>query len=100
MSDMLSAAIIFPYPIMLSAVAIISMGMMLMPYIYFVRSQCDKSRHFMWNILCILCTLVSILVIVLQLLNILDLRETLILSHGMIIFAIIIVISLLIREVF
>jgi len=99
MADITSASLIFDSPVTLSALAITSLPMMVVPYIYFIRSQCDKSRHFVWDILCMICSGITILIALLQLTGIKDLRETLFLSHAMIVFAIVIVLGLLIWEV-
>ena len=99
MCDMTSASLMIELPLTLSTVAIISLSIMVVPYIYFIRSQCDPARHYIWNILCLICSGITILITVLQLFGIKDLRETLLLSHAMIVIAILTVVVLLVWEV-
>ena len=97
-SDMASAPFLFEDAQTLSALAIISIIMMLTPYLYFMRNQFGKKTHHFWDVLCHISGIASIALLLLQLTGIADLRETLLLFHGLILFSVIIVVILIIRE--
>lgn len=98
LTDMASAPLLFENAQMLSALAIISIIMMMTPFLYFMRNQFGKKTHHLWDVLCMISGIASIALLLLQLTGIADLRETLPLYHGMVLLAIIIVVILIIRE--
>lgn len=97
-ADMAAAPFLFEDAQTLSALAIISILMMLTPYLYFMRNQFGKTTHHFWDVLCLICAIASTALILLQLTGIADLRETLLLYHGLIGFSIIVVTILIFRE--
>lgn len=97
-SDMYSAPLLFKHPLGLSALALISIPMMVMPYIFFVRNQFSRITHLFWDILTIGCCLENIVIVILQMTGIADLRETLYLCHIMTVLVICSIFVLLIRE--
>lgn len=97
-TDMSSAPLLFKHPLSLSAIAIIAIPMMVIPYIFFVRNQFSRTTHLFWDILTIGCCLEDILIVILQLTGIADLRETLFLCHIMTVFVICSIFVMLIRE--
>lgn len=98
LTDMASAPLLFEDAQTLSALAIISVIMMLPPYLYFMRNQFGKKSHHFWDVLCIITEIGAVSLLLLQLTGIADLRETLLLCHGMVLFAVILVGILIIRE--
>lgn len=97
-SDMAAAPLLFKDAQTLSALAITSISMMLVPYLYFMRNQFSKTTHHFWDVLCIIGSVASIVIIGLQLTGIVDLRETLLFTHGLVLLAVIIVAVLILRE--
>lgn len=97
-SDMPSASILFGNAQALSATAIISLSMMVTPYIFFVRNQFAKERHKFWDVMCLCCSLVSIVIVVLQLTGTADLRETLTVCHVMVVIVVVSIMGMLIWE--
>lgn len=97
-SDMAAAPLLFQDAQSLSALSLISISMMLVPYLYFMRNQLSKKTHRFWDILCLLDGIASITLILLQLMGIADLRETLLYCHALILLCVIIVVVLVLRE--
>ena len=97
-SDMSSSPLLFKSPLTLSALAIISLSMMVVPYVFFIRNQFARTRHLFWDLLCIGCSFESIFVVILQLTGIADLRETLFLCHIMTVLVIIAIFIMMIWE--
>lgn len=98
LTDMASAPFLFKDAQTLSAIAIISIIMMLPPYLYFMRNQFGKKTYHLWDVLCLISEIASVALLLLQLTGIADLRETLLLCHGMVLFSILILVILIIRE--
>lgn len=98
LTDMASAPFLFEDAQTLSALSIISIVMMLTPYLYFMRNQFGTKTHHFWDVLCMITGISNVALLLLQLTGIADLRETLVLYHGMVLFSVIIVIILIIRE--
>lgn len=98
MCDMTAAPIIFTNSLVLSAIAIISIPMMMVPFMTFIQHQLHKENSISWTIMATLCNLNTITIVLLQLTGIADLRETLTASHIMIILAIIFVMVNVVRE--
>lgn len=97
-SDMPAAPLIFKDSLTLSALAIISIAMMVVPYIFFIRNQIAVASHRFWDAMCIGSNLVCIIIVLLQLTGIADLRQTLTLCHIMAIVCIILILIKLIQE--
>ena len=97
-TDMAAAPFLFKDAQSLSALAIISIVMMLPPYLYFMRNQFGRKTHHLWDVLCLISEIATVALLLLQLTGIADLRETLLLYHGMVLFSIIILAILIIRE--
>lgn len=97
-SDMPAASLIFKDSITLSALAIISIAMMVVPYIFFIRNQIAIASHRFWNGMCIGAILVCIVIVTLQLAGIADLRQTLTLCHVMAVLCIMLILIKLLQE--
>lgn len=82
-SDISSAPLLFPNPLTISSLALISLSMMVTPYIFYIRNQFTRTKHLFWDMLCIGSSLVCIVIVILQLTGTADLRETLPLCHIM-----------------
>ncbi len=98
MSDMTSSPIIFDHSVALSALALSSIEMMLLPYIFFVRNQFAQNRRRFWDFLCASSSIVTLFIVILQLTGIADLRETLPLCHATVIVVIISIVVLFFLE--
>lgn len=96
--DMVATPLIFKDSLTLSAFSILSLYMMVVPYIFFIRNQFAQAKHRFWDTLCIGCSAVSILIVILQLSGIADLRQSLIFCHLMAIIVITSIMTLLILE--
>lgn len=97
-TDMNAAPLIFKNTLILSSLSIISLNMMLIPYILFVRNQFSKNKHWIWDCMSLVSIGECLIVTILQLTGIADLRETLIATHIVIIITILGLLSLLIVE--
>lgn len=97
-TDMNAAPLIFKDTLMLSSLSIISLNMMLIPYILFVRNQFSKNKHWIWDCMSLVSIGECIIVTILQLTGIADLRQTLIATHIVIIITVLGLLSLLIVE--
>lgn len=95
-SDMPAASLIFKDSVTLSALAIIAISMMLVPYIFFIRNQLAVTSHRFWNWMCVGTSLMCSSIVVLQLTGIADLRQTLALCHA----AAVICIALILFKIF
>ena len=76
MCDMTAAPIIFSNSLVLSGIAIISITMMVVPFLTFIQHQLHKEDSRIWSVVSVLCTLVTITLVLLQLCGIADLRDT------------------------
>lgn len=97
-ADMTAAPFIFKNPLILSTIAIISLPMMVAPFIFYVQSQLSKATHRFLDFLCIIASVVSIEIILLQLTGVSDLRQTLIMSHVMIVIMVFLIMAVIFRE--
>lgn len=97
-SDMNAAPLIFKNTLILSSLSIISLNMMLIPYILFVRNQFSKNKHWIWDCMSFISIGECILVVLLQLTGIADLRQTLPITHMIIVITVLGLLSLLIVE--
>jgi len=86
--DMTAAPLIFSNSLTLSVIAILSITMMVVPFLTFIQKQLHKEQSKAWWSLSIGCSLTACTIILLQLCGIADLRETLTVSHVMIALAI------------
>lgn len=97
-SDMTAAPLLFGDTTTLSAISLISISMMVLPYVFYIRNQFGQSHHRLWNFLCVGNSLVVICNIILQLTGVADLRQTLILCHVGVVVAIVGILIALIEE--
>lgn len=97
-SDMTSAPLLFPDSVLLAAITHIALPMMLLPYLFFLRTQFAQNRRRFWDFLCSACSLAFIAIVILQLTGIADLRQMLFLCHIMIIACIISAIAVFLLE--
>lgn len=97
-SDMPAASLIFKDSMTLSALAIISISMMAVPYIFFIRNQIAVASHRFWDAVCVGANLVCIAIVLLQLTGIADLRQTLSLCHAMAVICILLIMVKLFQE--
>ena len=79
--DMTAAPLIFENSLTLSTIAILSITMMVVPFLAFIQKQLQREQNNAWWILSLLCSLAACIIILLQLCGIADLRETLFVSH-------------------
>ncbi len=98
MCDMTVAPVIFTNSLVLSGIAIIAISLMIVPFLTFIQHQLHKENSFHWFIATLLCDTVTTIIIILQLCGIADLRQTLTVSHIMIIFTIIYIMTNVILE--
>lgn len=98
MCDMTIAPIIFSNSLLLSTIAIFAITMMVVPFLIFIQHQLHKEDNSVWTITSILCNLVAITITLLQLSGIADLRETLPVSHIMILFIVVFIMANVARE--
>ena len=98
MCDMTAAPIIFSNSLVMSGIAIISITMMVVPFLTFIQHQLHKENSRAWFVVSVLCNLIAITMVILQLCGIADLRETLTASHIMIVLTIVFVMINVIRE--
>lgn len=96
--DMTAAPVIFSNSLALSCLAIISIAMMIVPFLTFIQHQLSEKNSRLWGYTSILCNTITCAIILLQLCGIADLRETLPASHVMIVIAIVLVMFSVIRE--
>ena len=96
--DMTAAPLIFENSLTLSTIAILSITMMVVPFLAFIQKQLQREQNNAWWILSLLCSLAACIIILLQLCGIADLRETLFVSHIIIAISSIFVIINSIRE--
>lgn len=68
-----------------SAVATISVTLMLLSFIIFTTNQFSQKTFFVWKIICIIDMIIGIVFCLLQIFNIADLKDTLSISHAMIV---------------
>ena len=86
------------HTLLLSAIAIISITLMLVSFITFIRNQFSKKVYIFWNYICIIGLIFCIAVVLLQLLGIADLRQTLLVSHILIVTDIVCILVTLLWE--
>jgi len=96
--DMKAAPVIFNNSLALSCVAIVSIAMMVVPFLTFIQHQLGAGKSRLWAFFSIACNSMTCLIVLLQLCGIMDLRETLPVAHVIIIIAIIVVMISVIRE--
>lgn len=96
--DMTASPMIFGNSQLLSVIAIIAITMMVVPFLTFIQHQLHKENSRLWSAASILCNVVAGTLVILQLCGIADLRETLTVSHIMIILTIAFVMINVIRE--
>ncbi len=84
--------------LLFSAIANISITLMLLAFIIFIRNQFSKKVYLFWNCVCVIGLIFCITICVLQLLGIADLRQTLILCHIMIVMDILFIFFTMIWE--
>lgn len=97
-ADMPAAPLIFKDSATLSALAIIALSMMMVPYIFYIRNQFARTKHKFWDFLSISFSVGTILIVLLQLFGIADLRQTLVLCHVMAITEVTSIMVMLLRE--
>lgn len=97
-TDMSAAPLLFKSTLTLSALAIVSLNIMLTSFILFVRHHFPKSRHHMWDYMALISGIECIVVIFLQFIGIADLRQTLFITHIVIIFVVLGILTLLTLE--
>ena len=96
--DMTVAPIVFGNSLALSCFAIISISMMLVPFLTFIQHQLGRKNSRLWPLLTIVCNILTGTIILLQLCGITDLRITLPVAHVMIVIAIIFIMVGVTRE--
>ncbi|MBQ7944752.1 MAG: GGDEF domain-containing protein [Lachnospiraceae bacterium] len=90
---------LFDYATLLfSGIALISITLMLVAFIIFIRNQFSKRVYFYWNCVCIVGLIFCITICLLQLFGIADLRQTLSACHILIVIDILCIIITLIWE--
>lgn len=96
--DMTAAPVIFSNSLTLSIIAIISITMMIVPFLAFIQQQLNKGLSKLFPIASIACSLSACTIVILQLCGLVDLRETLSFSHALILLTIIFIIINVVRE--
>ncbi len=97
-SDMAAAPLLFKDSQTLSAIAIISIFMMVAPYLYFIRNQLSSKYHLRLDIACIIASVIPMCFMVLQVLGLYDLREILTTGHCFIVAIILVLLVTIIQE--
>lgn len=98
-ADTEAAPLLFNESVGLSAIAIISISVMLTSYVMYIRNQIAVESHRFWNILSVLTALSCIVIVVLQLTNIADLRPTLVFCHIMTVITMGLILYMLLRDI-
>ena len=90
--------LIFGHPQALSAIAITSISIMAVSYLFFVRKQFSSRNHKSWDIMCTWGCLSCLTVVVLQITGIADVRQTITLCHLTVLVMIAYIICMIIWE--
>lgn len=98
LTDMRAAPLIFGHPQLLGFLTILMLALIVVPYLNFIQLQFKHKNVVAWTILGTLSVVQSLAVVLLQMFNVLDVRETLILTHIVIIICIISVVALVFIE--
>lgn len=98
LTDIWTSTLIINNSLLLSAISLMSLPVMVLSYIFFLRNQFEETRHKLWNITGIACGIITLLIIILQFTGIADLKQSLVISHCMVAFVCIFSLFLIIRE--
>lgn len=97
-SDAEAAPLLFHASLTLSAIAIISISVMLTSYVFYIRSQIAVRAHKFWDWLCLATSFICIIIVLLQLTGFADLRQTLIVCHSTTIVTIVLILFKLAQD--
>ncbi len=84
--------------LLFSAIANISITLMLLAFIIYIRNQFSKKAYLFWNCVCVIGLVFGIIICLLQLFGIVDLRQTLTACHAMVVIDILSIFITLIWE--
>lgn len=98
LADMSAATYVFTNPLMASALALIALAAMPTSFILFVRYQFSSAKKPIWDYMAIVCSVFSALLVVLQRYDVADLRETLWITHILIVVVMSVIVGLVIWE--
>lgn len=98
LTDMSAATYLFNNPLTASALALITLAAMPTSFILFVRHQFSSAKKPIWDYMAIICSAFSVLFIILQWHNVADFRETLWVTHVLIVVMMSIIVGLIIWE--
>ncbi len=91
--------LIFSGNLFCSYISYISLMLLPMSFILYVREQFNNKEHSSWKILFSCCLIQSVGTVILQIFNIRDLRETLVTTHIMIVAVLLLLLYHLIKEI-
>ena len=98
LTDMSAATYLFNNPLTASAIALISLATMPTSFILFVRYQFSSAKKPVWDYMAVICSAFSVLLVILQWYNVADFRETLWITHTLIVAAMSLLVGLIIWE--
>lgn len=97
--DVPTTPLIFGHPQALSAIALISISIMGVSYMFYIRRQFTRKNHWSWDAMCAFCCASLAVIVILQLTGVADVRQTLVLCHLTILCMIIYLAVMIIREI-
>ncbi len=98
LTDMSAASFLFSNPLTASAIALIALATMPTSFILFVRYQFSSASKKIWDYMAIVGSAFSVVLVILQWYNVADLRETLWITHILIVAMMSVVVGLIIWE--
>lgn len=98
LADMSAAMYIFSNPLTASAIALILLAAMPTSFVMFVRYQFSFAKKPVWDYIGMACSALSVILVILQWNNIADFRQTLWLTHLIIVVVMIMLVGLIVWE--
>ncbi|MGF0018882.1 diguanylate cyclase [Sporofaciens sp. SGI.106] len=81
-TDIRSASLMFKNnPMLVSQISLIMLGISVVPFVCFIRKQFEKNKYVFLDVICYISIISVMLQVMLQFFGIMDLRETLFISH-------------------
>lgn len=98
LTDMRAAPLVFGHAQGLGYLSIVILSLIVIPYSHFISVQFKHKKDKVWNSLGLLSVIQTFAVIILQAFNVIDVRQSLIATHAVIIICIIVVICMIFLE--
>ena len=96
--DMVAADLIFSNPLSVSAAALLTLATLPGSFILFIKRQFHSRNHIIWDVLTVECSVLVVVNVLLQATGVLDLRESLWVTHVSIVIAIIAILIMTVQE--